>query len=231
MKLIPVIDLMNARVVTAVSGKRHAYAPSDTPLCHSCRPREVLSALLNIYPFDTLYIADLDAIGGKGSNLQLIHTLCRDYSDITFWVDNGLSDLELLCEFARPVIGTESLVNYQQFAHLIASLPLPLLSLDYLDERFQGPASLEQRFDRWPEEIIVMTLSRVGASAGPDLTRLRRLSNLQPMRRFYAAGGVRSLLDLERLRSIGTAGALLSTALHQGAIGGREIDRFFSLRP
>ncbi|MEW8396051.1 MAG: nickel transporter, partial [Candidatus Thiodiazotropha sp.] len=65
----------------------------------------------------------------------------------------------------------------------------------------------------------------------PDLTRLRRLSNLQPMRRFYAAGGVRSLLDLERLRSIGTAGALLSTALHQGAIGGREIDRFFNLRP
>ncbi|PVV08629.1 MAG: hypothetical protein B6D72_10675 [gamma proteobacterium symbiont of Ctena orbiculata] len=230
MKLIPVIDLKNARAVTAESGKRHAYAPSDTPLCHSSQPREVLSALLNIHPFDTLYIADLDAIGGIGSNLQLIRTLCHDFSDITFWVDNGLTDLEPLCAFARPVIGSESLDDYDQFAHLIASLPLPVLSLDYLDDRFKGPASLEQTFAGWPEDIIVMTLSRVGTSTGPDLTRLERLSNLQPMRHFYAAGGVRNLLDLERLRSIGAAGVLLSTALHQGAIGSREIDRFLNAR-
>ncbi|MES9991314.1 MAG: HisA/HisF-related TIM barrel protein [Candidatus Thiodiazotropha sp.] len=228
MKLIPVIDLLNARVVTAVSGKRHAYVPSNTPLCDSSQLREVLSALLNLYPFDTLYIADLDAISKKGSNLQLIRSLCHDFPDISFWVDNGLSDLQQLCEFARPIIGSESLVSYQQFVHLIASLPQPILSLDYVNDRFDGPASLEYKFDSWPDDIIVMSLSRVGMACGPDLTRLKAFTKQLPESRFYAAGGVRNLQDLELLHSIGSAGVLLSTALHQRAIDATEIDRLIN---
>ncbi|MCG8058778.1 MAG: hypothetical protein N0C89_17340 [Candidatus Thiodiazotropha endolucinida] len=54
MKLIPVIDMMHNRVVVANSGKRHTYAAADTPLCRSSRPQKVLSALLDLYPFDTL---------------------------------------------------------------------------------------------------------------------------------------------------------------------------------
>lgn len=231
MKLIPVIDLMNARVVTAKRGKRHTYAPSDTPLCCSSRPREVLSALLDLHAFDTLYIADLDAIGGKGSNLALMDRLSHDHPGITFWVDNGLTELDQLCSFARPVIGTESLSSGEMLSHLIASLPSPILSLDYLDEQFKGPAALDLQAECWPEDVIVMTLSRVGAASGPDLTRLQQLSKLRADIRLYAAGGIRDLQDLERLRSIGAAGALLSTALHQGAIDRAAIGRFLDLNP
>jgi phosphoribosylformimino-5-aminoimidazole carboxamide ribotide isomerase len=228
MKLIPVIDLMNARVVRAKAGQRHAYAPSDTPLCRSSQPHEVLSAFLNLYPFDTLYIADLDAILGTGSNLQLIQTMCRDNPDITFWIDNGLTEIERLSEFARPVIGSESLADSSQLSHLIASLPSAILSLDYLDQEFNGPADLDRQMEYWPDDIIVMTLSRVGTSSGPDTARLLQLSKRQPKRRFHAAGGVRNLKDLQQLCSIGTAGVLLSTALHQRTIGAEEIDRFIN---
>jgi phosphoribosylformimino-5-aminoimidazole carboxamide ribotide isomerase len=226
MKLIPVIDLMDARVVTAKSGKRHAYAPSDTPLCHSSQPQAVMSALLSLHPFDTLYIADLDAISGKGTNLELIRTLYHDHSEITFWVDNGLTDLEALSRFACPVIGTESLTRCEQLTRLIASLPSSVLSLDFLDERFNGPSGLDRHAECWPVDVIVMTLSRVGTASGPDLTRLQQVSNQRPDLRLYAAGGIRDLQDLQRLRSIGAAGALLSTALHQGAIDGTTISRF-----
>ncbi|MEW8049653.1 MAG: HisA/HisF-related TIM barrel protein [Candidatus Thiodiazotropha endolucinida] len=228
MKLIPVIDMMHNRVVVANSGKRHAYAAADTPLCHSSRPQEVLSALLDLYPFDTLYIADLDAIGGSGSNLELIYALHLDHPDIILWVDNGLTDLGRLCGFARPVIGTESIVSCEELAHLLTSLPSPVLSLDYQDDRFKGPADLDRQADRWPEDVIVMSLSRVGTSSGPDIARLQQLLNLQPRLRLYAAGGIRDQQDLEQLRSIGAAGVLLSTALHQGAIDHRDIDRFIN---
>ena len=212
MKLIPVIDLMHTQVVVANSGNRHAYAPSDTPMCSSSHPQEVLSALMDLYPFDTLYIADLDAICGSGSNLELIYTLHLSHPDISLWVDNGLTDLGRLCSFARPVIGTESIVSCEELAHLIFSLPSPILSLDYHDDRFKGPADLVQQIECWPEDVIVMSLSRVGTSTGPDTARLRQLLKLQPRLRLYAAGGIRNPQDLEQLRSIGTTGVVSGKA-------------------
>jgi phosphoribosylformimino-5-aminoimidazole carboxamide ribotide isomerase len=219
---------MKAHVVVANSGNRHAYTPSDTPLCRSSQPLDVFSALLDLYPFDTLYIADLDAICGSGSNLELIHALHLAHPDINLWVDNGLTDLGRLCSFSRPVIGTESIVSCDELTQLTISLPSPILSLDYQEDHFKGPDDLEQHVEYWPEDTIVMSLSRVGTSRGPDMDRLQQLIKLQPRLNLYAAGGIRNLQDLEQLRSIGTAGVLLSTALHQGVIGHKEIDRLIN---
>jgi phosphoribosylformimino-5-aminoimidazole carboxamide ribotide isomerase len=226
MKLIPVIDLMDARVVTAKHGQRHTYVPSDTPLCRSCDPQDVMSALLRIHPFDTFYIADLDAISGNGSNLEVIDRLVHTYRNITFWVDNGLTQLHTLGLIARPVIGTESLDSFEQLAHLLTSLPSPILSVDYLDQLFKGPSGLDCHTQCWPDDVIVMSLSRVGSASGPDMKRLQRLANQLPETRLYAAGGIRDRQDLEQLRSFGIAGVLLSTALHQGVIDSMEIDLF-----
>jgi phosphoribosylformimino-5-aminoimidazole carboxamide ribotide isomerase len=228
MNLIPVIDLMRSSVVMANRGKRHAYSPVDTPLCRNSRPQEVLSALLDLYPFDTLYIADLDAICGSGSNLELIYALHLSYPGITLWVDNGLTDLGRLCGFARPVIGTESIHHCEQLAHLLSWLPSPILSLDYLNDIFKGPSDLEGQPACWPEDVILMSLSRVGTATGPDTARLQRIISLQPRLRLYAAGGIRNQQDLKQLRAIGSAGALLSTALHQGTIGPRELNCFIN---
>jgi len=228
MKLIPVIDLMHGRVVTARQGQRDGYLPSDTPLCPSSQPQAVLSAFLELHPFSVFYIADLDAIRGEGNHSDLIRRLSLDHPELVFWVDNGLTDLDRVCEFARPVIGTESLDDCEQLAHLNASLTSPILSLDYLDERFNGPDGLDRKPAFWPEDVIIMTLARVGTRAGPDLIRMQQLQRRSPGIRFHAAGGIRDLQDLERLRSIGAAGALLSTALHQKAIGAAAIGRFLN---
>ncbi|MCU7814186.1 MAG: nickel transporter [Candidatus Thiodiazotropha sp. (ex Rostrolucina anterorostrata)] len=226
MKLIPVIDIKNAEVVTAKSGKRHAYAPSDTPLCHSSQPLAVISTLLALHPFDTFYIADLDAISEDGSNLTLIQKLHLEHPGITLWVDNGLTELDPLCDFARPVIGTESLTDCDRLRHLVDTLPSPILSLDYLADQFTGPAGLDQQPARWPAEVILMTLSRVGSASGPDTAHLKQLVKQSPNRHFFAAGGVRHLSDLEQLHASGAAGVLLSTALHQGWIGPTELGLF-----
>ncbi|MCG8488836.1 MAG: HisA/HisF-related TIM barrel protein [Chromatiales bacterium] len=226
MKLIPVIDLMNGIVVTAIRGQRQRYLPCSTPLCQSSRPDAVISALMNLYPFDTLYLADLDAIMGRGSNIEEISALSSEYSETVFWVDNGLNELKQLQSIARPVIGSESLDSIEQLSHLITSLPSPVLSLDFVDNRFKGPADLLDYPELWPDEVIVMSLSHVGSAAGADISRLQQLNRLLTSHSLYAAGGIRDQQDLQQLNGLGLAGALLSTSLHQGTIDSQTLDAF-----
>lgn len=229
MKLIPVIDLMDGNVVTAIRGQRHSYLPSCTPLCLSSEPQAVLTALLQIHAFDTLYIADLNGIRGEGSNIEVIERLQRTHREITFWVDNGVTELERLTQIGRPVIGTESLNSFEHLNHLLTSLPSPILSLDFVDDVFNGPKGLEHHPQLWPNQVIVMTLSRVGSASGPDTSKLKLLKKLCPDCLLYAAGGVRDLRDVRHLSAIGINGALISTALHQRVIESKQIDRIVSI--
>jgi phosphoribosylformimino-5-aminoimidazole carboxamide ribotide isomerase len=94
-----------------------------------------------------------------------------------------------------------------------------LLSLDFRGDAFLGPARLLASAGTWPHRVIVMTLARVGTGGGPDFTRLDEIiGRAGPSRQVYAAGGVRNMDDLKRLRDLGVAGALVATALHTGQI-------------
>ena len=89
MKIIPVLDLMGGLVVHAKAGAREHYRPISTPLCTQAEPLHVIEALLSLHPFDTLYIADLDALMQHGDHNRLIHHLAARYPDKDFWVDQG----------------------------------------------------------------------------------------------------------------------------------------------
>jgi phosphoribosylformimino-5-aminoimidazole carboxamide ribotide isomerase len=69
-----------------------------------------------------------------------------------------------------------------------------------------------------------MTLARVGAREGPDLSRVAEVVARAGARRVYAAGGVRDANDLEALRRSGAAGALVATALHAGTITAGDLE-------
>ncbi len=231
MKLIPVIDLKGGLVVAARRGDRHAYAPIQSPLCPSAEPLPVAAALLELYPFDTLYIADLDAIGGGPSQLELIEQVHRAHPSVELWADNGLTQLQHLAAVARPVIGSESLADLEHWAALRATLAAPILSLDYRGNQPQGPTELHERPELWPREVILMTLGRVGSGAGPDLERLTALRQSAPAHRLYAAGGVRGPADLRQLRDLGVVGALVSTALHLGRFTPDVLDDLANVKP
>jgi len=106
-----------------------------------------------------------------------------------------------------------------------------VLSLDYRGEDFLGPADLLRDAARWPDDVVAMTLARVGAGAGPDLARLAQLRRLNPACRLYAAGGVRHAADLAALAAAGMAGVLLASALHDGALSRAELAAFHDDRP
>jgi len=227
MQIVPVIDLRGGEVVRAVEGRRAAYRPIVTPLARTSAPRDVVAGFLRLHPFDAVYVADLDAIEGRGDHRAAVAELAEAFPDLRFWVDGGARDAGqardwLALEQADLVIGSESLASAQALRDL-AGEPRLLLSLDFRGEEFLGPAELLDRPALWPRRVIVMTLARVGAMGGPDMERLRAVAARAPGRRLYAAGGLRDARDLAALGAVGAVGALVASALHNGTLAGPNI--------
>ena len=223
MHIIPVIDLQGGVVVRAHKGERANYRPIETPLAPTSDPVDVVRGLLALFPFTTLYVADLDAIAGERDHRAVLAKLRLTFPALALWVDNGIADAEAACAwldegFGDLVIGSES----QRDTAVVERLrdqPRAILSLDYRGgEFFQGPPELLLKPELWPRRVIAMTLARVGSGAGPDLGRLIALRAVAPEHALYAAGGVRDLADLLELKAAGIQGALVASALHDGRL-------------
>ena len=238
------IDLKNAQVVHAKHGQRHAYLPIQSVLSASSDVFSIVEGLLKLYPFRTIYIADIDAISNSGNHFEQIELLCSMYPHITWWVDNGVRNLNARILYApqaniRAVFGSENIHQLQDYrAMSYAYKSRHVLSLDKLDNvkldsAELGAAELHHTGLYWPDDVICMTLNNVGSNAGADITRLQALMQLNKSRkkpaRLYAAGGVRNMDDLLALKQLVVAGALVATALHNGEITGQQLSVFCNL--
>jgi HisA/HisF family protein len=235
MEIIPVIDLKGGTVVRARMGQRDQYRPIETPLSSSSDPEDVVRGLLSIYSFQTLYVADLDAIAGIGDNQDVIDRLSETFPRLRLWVDNGIGELSRAFDWlshgsSRLVLGSETQTSAAPVREL-ARDPRVVLSLDFRGDEFLGPAEILADASCWPAHVIVMTLARVGSGTGPDLVRLSAIRAAAPSRRIYAAGGIRNRADLAALARAGTAGALVATCLHDGNVAGRDIDELRRSEP
>jgi len=222
MKIIPVLDLKNNRVVHAQQGQRERYQPINTPLSASADAFKVIDAFLGLSAFDTFYIADLDAITGAGNHDPLIQQLAATYPDLIFWLDQGYRPAPTNPTRHWPVLGTESYGD-EQLAELARFNQRFILSLDYAAATPLGAGRLFNDSDLWPERIIVMTLAKVGSNSGPDFDKLRHYTRHYPSKNFIAAGGIRDAGDLRRLAEIGVNQALVASSLHSGAISADDI--------
>ncbi len=231
MKLIPVLDLKDGRVVHARRGERSAYRPVETLLCQGSNPVDLCRGLLRLHPFTTIYVADLDSIADTGTNEGAVAELHAAFPQVTFWVDAGLPAAAaqdwLHDHEGSLVLGSESQTGAQEVAALVTGEPdRVILSLDFRGDVFQGPEELLSQARLWPQRVIVMTLARVGAGEGPDYPRLTEIMDRAGDREVMAAGGVRGDVDLNRLRGMGANGVLLASALFDGRIGEDEITAF-----
>jgi len=225
-EIIPVLDIKAGEVVRARAGDRAGYRPIETPLAATSRPADVLRGLLALAPFRTVYIADLDAIAGVGRHAAALAELRRVAPDVELWVDGGFATAEDArstpsAQGVVPVFGSETLAGADALRAVREKLGPAgfVFSLDYRGDAFMGPPEVASEPGLWPENVILMTLDRVGMSTGADTARLRTLVGRAGSRRVFAAGGVRGAADIAALRAIGVAGALVATALHDGRLG------------
>ncbi len=223
MKIIPVIDLKNGVVVHAHHGMREQYLPISTHLCQSSDIYKVIEAFLGVYDFDTIYIADLNAITHQGDHDRLITDVLTFFPDILFWIDRGYQRFKKYPGNYLPVLGSEcysdeTVLELKTFNNGF------ILSLDYSISEALGAKCLFSDPNLWPETIIIMTLSRVGSDQGPDLDKLNWFCRQYPHKHFIAAGGIRNAADLQALKQVGIQQALIASALHSGAIRRKDIN-------
>lgn len=229
MNVIPVIDICNGVAVRAVKGDRANYLPLVTPLCDGSDPHAVVTGLRALSPFQTLYLADLDAIEGRKANIEIVKQIAADYSSVALWVDRGarvpLDVAALLSEQrVNAVIGSETGITPQELRTLDAEFgPRIILSLDFRETGFVGDPALLADPTCWPLDVIVMTLARVGANKGPDLALAALIKHRHQLGRIYVAGGIRHAGDLRAAAHMGASGALISSALHAQTITAEDL--------
>jgi phosphoribosylformimino-5-aminoimidazole carboxamide ribotide isomerase len=217
-KLIPVIDLKNGIVVHAKYGERQNYQPIKSVLTTKSDIFSVLNGFLQLHDFDTFYIADLDAITGQDSQNNLIEQVLNDFPKIRFWIDAGYQKSRPFLSNYLPVLGSECFTD-ENFFELTDFKKRFVLSLDFGTKGEKlGSQKFFEETNLWSENVIVMTLNRVGTSNGVALDLLKKFKGDYPRTHFIAAGGVKNSVDLAQLEKIGVNQVLIASALHSGAI-------------
>lgn len=223
MKIIPVIDLMHGQVVHAKLGQRQHYQPIQSLLCQSSAPIDIVNALIELYPFACLYIADLDAITGLGNHLSVIKNIQEKHPNIAIWLDAGIQDIATLKTWSDlkviHVIGSENISSINQLKNIHQQLNGNfVLSLDFNQTGFLGCVEVQIETKYWPNKVIVMTLNHVGSQLGLDVEKLSLIKSMAMDSQIYAAGGVRNEDDINQLQALNITGALVATALHNKQI-------------
>jgi HisA/HisF family protein len=232
--IIPVLDLKDGLVVharagkQAHAGKRAEYRPIATPFGPPHDAAAIARALLGITFSPALYIADLDAILGRGNNFDVCRELADAFPGTELWIDAGFQDVSD-CAFWLPlgatlVVGSETIASLEAWDNMRASFGTSLvLSLDFDEQGLRGPEALMTDPALWPARLILMSLGRVGTETGPDLARLRETLGQADGRAVYVAGGVAGLDDITQVMQAGARGVLAATALHSRAVTQKEI--------
>ena len=234
MQIIPVLDLSKGQVVHAKKGSRKHYRPIQSALCPSSHPAEIVYGFLKLYPFRTLYIADLDAIEQQGDNLDIIQALCLEYPKLEIWLDSGLSLVDHYLGnqkylALRIILSTESARSASAISSLITHYPDHpfILSVDYRAGAVLGSEDLMQTRELWPLDVIVLNLDQVGTGNGIAFPSGLNLQELLDPFNIYYGGGIKTSTDLQQLKNLGANGVLLASALHSKTIN-REDLLYFS---
>ena len=220
-------------IVHAKKGERASYQPIQSQLTNSSQPLDIVSALLDVYPFEQLYIADLDAIQKRDKshkrNYSVIAAIKRSYPKLQLWIDAGISEPEDLDIWNMPniylVLGSENFEKINSYLIIRELLENKfILSLDFFSDGYHGPLELMKDTTHWPQDVVVMSLANVGMNQGINKVLLTEITEQAPHKKIYAAGGVRNQEDLQILKSIGITGTLVATSLHQEQITKQHLE-------
>lgn len=226
MEVIPAIDLIKGKVIRLSRGEpdsAKSYERFGDPL-QVAKKWELEGARY-------LHLIDLDAATGRGDNRRVVSEIIRGVG-IPVQVGGGIRSTavveELLKEGAgRVIIGTLAFERDYSMKKLVEKIGCEriMVALDYLEGMVMVKGwkdstglSLEQAMEKFltlgVKLFLLTSISRDGLLIGPDHATLRDLS-----KRFkgglFVAGGVGSLNDLTRLKTIGVDGVVVGKALYE----------------
>ena len=232
MKIIPVIDVLNGIAVHGIRGERKRYQPLQSLLCKSADPIEIASAFESL-GFSSLYLADLDAILGKIANFSVYRQIMTETS-LDLMVDAGIADIATAEEMmetgvSKIVVGSETLRSLGFVSQAVSAFGEDkiVVSIDQKGGKVLSASDsialmdavsfAQQLASLGVRQIILLDLDRVGTEYGINRIVLRTLLE-QTSVEVLVGGGIRSLQELEQLKTLGVSGALVATVLHNGKV-------------
>lgn len=220
--IIPVLDIKNGVAVSGKSGNRNEYMPLETVFNNSPDPLEISKSLIKRGASE-IYIADLDAIEGKDSNLDLVGKINQV---LPVMLDCGASDMDSVFEalqFAdKVIVATETLRELEDLDEIFCRVNREriIVSVDVLDNQvlakymelnFNDLREYLQRLK--PSTVILLDISSVGTEGGINQQLINEFAGLDTD--IILGGGITEK-DLPKLLEIGVNNVLVGTALHHG---------------
>jgi phosphoribosylformimino-5-aminoimidazole carboxamide ribotide isomerase len=251
MRVTPVIDLMNGQVVRAVAGHRSEYRPIYSLISADPRPATVARALVDRFGFETVYVADLDAIQGGKPNVEAWETIKN--AGLKLWLDAGTGGPQRYSEIGQlllerevqgsVVVALETLqdpYDDRWWDETPGSAFPAIFSLDLKDgvplrqpfvwTKLSAIEIARAAYDLCFRDMIVLDLADVGIGQGTRTLQLcMQLTTELNDVRVIAGGGVRGIDDLKALADVGCDAALVASALHDGRLSPEDIRRIENL--
>ena len=224
MKVLAAIDIMNGDVVRLTKGDQL------TKKVYSNDPIQVAKKWAKDGA-DMLHIVDLDAAFGNESNNLSIISEILDSVNIPIQIGGGIRNTEIFEKivkmgFSKIVVGTMAYRNVNELRLLIKNYGDKIvISLDEINGKvmIEGWKSssdykVEDAINKFNElgfsNFLLTSIIKDGTLSGPDIVTLNSI-NTDRKSKIIASGGISSLVDVLRVRSIGCDSLILGKALYE----------------
>lgn len=224
MKVLAAIDIMNGDVVRLTKGDQ------STKKVYSNDPVQVAKKWAKDGA-DMLHIVDLDAaFGNESSNLSIISEIL-DSVNIPIQIGGGIRNTEIFEKivkmgFSKIVVGTMAYRNVNELRLLSKNYGEKIvISLDEINGKvmIEGWKSssdykVEDAINKFNKlgisNFLLTSIIKDGTLSGPDIVTLNSI-NTDRKSKIIASGGISSLVDVLRVRSIGCDSVILGKALYE----------------
>lgn len=224
MKVLAAIDIMNGDVVRLTKGDQ------STKKVYSNDPVQVAKKWAKDGA-DMLHIVDLDAaFGNESSNLSIISEILHSVN-IPIQIGGGIRNTEIFEKivkmgFSKIVVGTMAYRNVNELRLLNKNYGDKIvISLDEINGKvmIEGWKSssdykVEDAINKFNKlgisNFLLTSIIKDGTLSGPDIVTLNSI-NTDRKSKIIASGGISSLVDVLRVRSIGCDSVILGKALYE----------------
>lgn len=232
MKVLAAIDIIEGDVVRLTKGDK------STKKVYSNDPVKVAKKWED-EGADMLHIVDLDAaFGNESDNLSTISEILHSVN-IPIQIGGGIRHLEnfekiVRMGFSKLVIGTMAHTNLDHLRLLCKNYSDKIvISLDEINRKvmingWKSPSNYNieeaiSRFNKLGINIFLVTsIIKDGTLSGPDVVTLNSI-NTDRKSRIIASGGISSLIDVLRVRSIGCDSVILGKALYEARLDIKKV--------
>lgn len=224
MKVLAAIDIMNGEVVRLTKGDQ------STKKVYSNDPVQVAKKWAKDGA-DMLHIVDLDAaFGNESNNLSIISEILHSVN-IPIQIGGGIRNTEIFEKnvkmgFSKIVVGTMAYRNVNELRSLIKNYGDKIvISLDEINGKvmIEGWKSssdykVEDAINKFNKlgisNFLLTSIIKDGTLSGPDIVTLNSI-NTDRKSKIIASGGISSLVDVLRVRSVGCDSVILGKALYE----------------